>query len=85
MGFDGVAPIAPPRSDGSDLTANELAWVDFLRLISNGSDPGPTLRRVQLLRRVLLRSCRPAPIRPSTSASMISCRTASTMEQSKSP
>jgi hypothetical protein len=50
-----VAPIAPPRIDGSDLTENELAWVDFLRLISNGSDPGPTLRRVQLLRRELLR------------------------------
>jgi hypothetical protein len=54
-GFDGVAPIAPPRTNFSDITANELAWVDFLRLISNGSDPGPTLRRVQLLRRVLRR------------------------------
>ena len=53
LAFNGVAPIAPPRIDGSDLTANELAWVDFLRLIANGTDPGPTLRRVQLLRRVL--------------------------------
>jgi hypothetical protein len=55
MTFYGVAPIAPPRADGGDLTANELAWVDFLRLISDGSDPGLTLRRVQLLRRVLRR------------------------------
>ncbi len=51
----GVAPIAPPRIDGSDLTTNERGWVDFLRLISNGTDPGPTLSRVQLLRRVLRR------------------------------
>ncbi len=57
-GFDGVAPIAPPRADGSDLTANERAWVDFLRLISNRTDSGPTLSRVQLLRRVLRRSLR---------------------------
>jgi hypothetical protein len=55
MGFDGVAPSAPPRILGGDLTENELAWVDFVRLISNGTDPGPTLKRVQLLRRVLRR------------------------------
>jgi hypothetical protein len=35
-----------------DLTDNEVAWVEFLRMISNGRDPRPTLRRVQLLRRV---------------------------------
>jgi hypothetical protein len=34
------------------LTANECAWLAFLRLISEGRDVGPTLRRVQLLRRV---------------------------------
>jgi hypothetical protein len=34
------------------LTANERAWLEFLRLISNGRDVAPTLRRVQLLRRV---------------------------------
>jgi hypothetical protein len=55
LNSNGVAPIAPPRIDGSDLTENERAWVDFVRLISNGTDPGPTLKRVQLLRRVLLR------------------------------
>lgn len=32
------------------LTLNERAWLRFLRDISNGSDPEPTLRRVQLLR-----------------------------------
>ncbi len=35
-----------------DLTDNEVAWVEFLRMISDGRDPRPTLRRVQLLRRV---------------------------------
>jgi hypothetical protein len=34
------------------LTENERAWLEFLRLIGNGRDPGITLRRVQLLRRV---------------------------------
>ncbi len=33
-----------------DLTLNERAWLRFLRDVSNGSDPEPTLRRVQLLR-----------------------------------
>ncbi|MGX0977832.1 hypothetical protein ACSSVY_003567 [Roseovarius sp. MBR-51] len=34
------------------LTANERAWLGFLRQISRGSDLKLTLRRVQLLRRV---------------------------------
>ena len=34
------------------LTANERDWLEFLRLISMGSDPRLTLRRVQLLRRL---------------------------------
>jgi hypothetical protein len=34
------------------LTDNEVAWVEFLRIIGNGRDLRPTLRRVQLLRRV---------------------------------
>lgn len=37
------------------LTANELAWIEFIRLIGGGRDPAPTLRRVQLLRRVCKR------------------------------
>ena len=36
----------------SDLTPNERAWLRFSRDVSNDSDPGPTLRRVQLLRRL---------------------------------
>lgn len=38
-----------------DLTFNEIAWLRFLRDISNDTDPQPTLARVQLLRRVCLR------------------------------
>ena len=34
------------------LSANEIAWLEFLRLISLDHDPALTLRRVQLLRRV---------------------------------
>lgn len=37
----------------SGLSENEKAWVTFLRMISDGRDPAPTLKRVQLLRRVL--------------------------------
>lgn len=36
----------------SDLTPNERAWLRFLREVSDGRDPRPTLRRVQLLRRL---------------------------------
>ncbi|MTJ05842.1 MAG: hypothetical protein FH759_14285 [Sediminimonas qiaohouensis] len=36
----------------NELTDNEIAWVEFLRMIGNGRDLRPTLRRVQLLRRV---------------------------------
>ena len=35
-----------------DLTENERAWLEFLRIISLDRDPALTLRRVQLLRRV---------------------------------
>lgn len=39
-------------NDQSDLTPNERAWLRFLRDIGRGRDPAPTLRRVQLLRRL---------------------------------
>ena len=39
-----------------DLTDNERAWLEFLRMVGNGRDPRPTLRRVQLLRRVCRKS-----------------------------
>ena len=35
-----------------ELTANEIAWVEFLRMICNGRDIGPSLRGVKLLRRM---------------------------------
>jgi len=34
------------------LTENERAWLEFQRLFAMGRDPGITLRRVRLLRRV---------------------------------
>jgi ribosomal protein S12 methylthiotransferase accessory factor YcaO len=39
--------------DDSSLTDNEKAWVEIIRLLSQGSDPVPTLRSVQALRQVL--------------------------------
>lgn len=35
-----------------DLSENERSWLEFLRMISLEGDPEPTLRRVQLLRRI---------------------------------
>ncbi|SEP26868.1 hypothetical protein SAMN04490248_1625 [Salinihabitans flavidus] len=35
-----------------DLTENERAWLVFFRMISLDRNPAPTLRRVQLLRRI---------------------------------
>ena len=35
-----------------NITENERAWLQFLRMISLDRDPAPTLRRVQLLRRI---------------------------------
>lgn len=35
------------------LTTNELGWVEFIRLCSDDRDPRPTLRDVQVLRRLL--------------------------------
>jgi len=33
------------------LSENEWAWIEFLRLASGETDPAPTLRRVQALRK----------------------------------
>lgn len=40
----------------SRLSDNEQAWIEFLRLSSNGTDPAPDLVSIQLLRRVLDRA-----------------------------
>jgi len=37
-----------------NLTDNERAWIEFIRLISNDTDPAPTLLGVQKLRWVLV-------------------------------
>jgi hypothetical protein len=42
--------------DDGRLTENEKAWIEFIRLLSQGSDPMPTLRSVQALRQVLART-----------------------------
>ena len=34
-------------------TENELAWIGFMRLITRGSDPKPTLALVQQVRSIL--------------------------------
>lgn len=34
----------------AEMSAEELEWIVFLRIISGGSVPGPTLRGVQALR-----------------------------------
>ena len=39
--------------DVSDVTDNERAWIVFLRDITNGRDPSPTLVGVQALQRAL--------------------------------
>ncbi|RFP85745.1 hypothetical protein DZK27_15930 [Rhodobacteraceae bacterium 63075] len=42
----------PPGFGPPELTDNEIAWVEFLRMICNGRDIGPTLAGVRLLRRL---------------------------------
>ncbi len=49
----GLAHKGRPAFGPAELTENEIAWVEFLRLVTDGSDPGPTFRRVYLLRRIL--------------------------------
>lgn len=39
-----------PTVSRHELTGNELAWVSFLRLLSRGEDPAPSLAAVQALR-----------------------------------
>jgi hypothetical protein len=46
------APSTALMPDLADLTENERGWIGFLRLISNDTDPAPTLARVQGVRRV---------------------------------
>ena len=45
-------PTAPAGS-WEDLTANERAWIEFIRIISCGSDPRVTPARIRALREAL--------------------------------
>lgn len=36
-----------------NITPNEVAWIAFLRDISGGTDPSPTLKAVQVLQQAL--------------------------------
>lgn len=36
-----------------DVTHNERAWIEFIQMISDGTDPAPTLARIQGLRLIL--------------------------------
>lgn len=58
MSEHGVKDFGGSSAGTDDLTENERAWVDFLRLVSNGRDPALRLRDVQLMRRLMLRSYR---------------------------
>ena len=42
-----------PLERWEELTQNEMAWIEFIRVISNGRDPSITLKRVQVLRELL--------------------------------
>lgn len=45
-------PVSSFLPEFEDLTENERAWVGFLRLITQDTNPAPTLARVQALRSV---------------------------------
>lgn len=46
----GPIGLVLPLPDQSDLSENERAWIGFLRALSGGSDPPPSLLAVQRLR-----------------------------------
>ncbi len=52
-GAGGVAVAGFKLTSEQPISRNERAWIEFLRLASSDSDPAPTLRLVQAMRRVL--------------------------------
>lgn len=46
-------PTAPKAGPWDQLTKNEQTWIEFIRVISNGSDPRVTPDRVRALRILL--------------------------------
>jgi hypothetical protein len=49
----GLIGLVLPLPDQSDLSENERAWIGFLRVLSGGSDPPPSLALVQAIREAL--------------------------------
>jgi hypothetical protein len=49
-------PTAPETGPWNHLTKNEQTWIEFIRVISNGSDPRVTPDRVRALRELLDRT-----------------------------
>ena len=47
-----TAPVAP-AGPWDQLTLNEQAWIEFIRVISGGRDPMITTTRVRALRELL--------------------------------
>ena len=47
-----IGPTAP-LGRWDELSENEQAWIEFIRVISGGSDPAITLQRVRALRNLL--------------------------------
>lgn len=51
---DGIFTIpTSPTGTWEDLTPNERAWIEFIRIISNGTDRWITPCRVRALRELL--------------------------------
>ncbi|WP_376871189.1 hypothetical protein [Albirhodobacter sp. R86504] len=49
-------PFTTPTSPSvswETLSANERAWIEFIRVISNGHDPRPTPARIRALTELL--------------------------------
>ncbi len=51
-----MRPTAPAAGPWDHLTKNEQTWIEFIRVISNGSDPRVTPDRVRSLRELLDRA-----------------------------
>jgi len=49
----GASRLKLELRNNAQLTENEKAWIEFIRVISNGRDPGITVKRVQALRELL--------------------------------
>lgn len=52
--YDAVMTLpTAPAGPWDQLTKNEQTWIEFIRVISNGSDPKVTPNRVRALRVLL--------------------------------